>query len=307
MDEQRTRASGAWELTFFVTAATTVCAGLDWLSVLTGSVLAALLCAAARHAGMKTWPMALRFLLLVWLTALLWVAGRCSAALFPDAANRIYVPAVVLALAWLLARRPRQAVLACCAVISLFVLAAVAVVLVFALPDVQLSWLRPDFSWHHALVAAAVGSGANLLRAAAPQTQVGMPWRAAAVLAPAAAAAVTCGCLSPELASGQTLAFYTLSRSISLFGVVERFEALVAACLCMGCCAAAALVLTAARNLLPAKWSGGARDGWTAAGCAVAALLPPLPLSGTFFSALTAILWVVLPCLTQAVVGCKKR
>ena len=297
--ESNPRAAGAWGLSFAVTAAVTVCAGLDWLSVLLGSALAL---------ALSRWrPAVPGMLQLLWLPALLWVAGQSAGALFPDAQTGVYVPVVTLALAWLLARRAREAALACCAVVSFFVLGAVGFVLLLALPDVQLRWLAPRLQWEHVLLALAVGCGGPLLRAAVPDARPGLRWRAAGALAAPAAAAVTCGCLSPELARGQQLAFYTLSRSISLFGVVERFEALVASCVCMGCCTAAALILSALREGLRPHCGETARDGWTLAAAALAALTPALPISSGVFLTATLILWVLLPLGTQLVVAGKQR
>jgi len=296
--EPSARAAGAWELTFFLTAAATVCAGLDWLSVLIGCGASLLLCLLPERRVVQVPRLAL-----VWLPALLWVVARAAGALFSDAGNGSYVPAVVLALGWLLARRPRQAALACCAVLSFFVAAAAAVVLIFALPDVRLAHLAPQFSWQQCLVAFAVGCGPWLLRSAVGERSPGGFSAAGHLLLPVTAA-VVCGVLSPELARGEQVPFYTLSRSISLFGVVERFEALVAACVCMGCCSAAALILRAARTLLPGDEK--LRDWLTAAACVGVVLCPKLPLPSAIFTAVTAILWVGLPCITQSVVGWKK-
>ena len=62
-------------------------------------------------------------------------------------------------------------------------------------------------------------------------------------------AAVTAGTLSPTLAQGPS-AFWSLSRSVSVLGVVRRFEALVSAALLIGSFGLSALLLNAARCML---------------------------------------------------------
>ena len=71
----------------------------------------------------------------------------------------------------------------------------------------------------------------------------------AAALAAAVTAAVTAGTLSPALARGQA-AFWSLSRSVSVLGVVRRFEALVSAALLIGSFSLSALLLNAGRCML---------------------------------------------------------
>lgn len=294
----KSRAAGAWELTAFLTAAATVCAGLDWLSVLVGAAASLLLCLLpGRRIGR------IPRLALLWLPVLLWVVARAAGALFPESGNGWYVPAVALALGWLLARQPGRAVLACSAILCYFVLAAVAVVLVFALPDVRLIHLTPRFSWQQALVAFASGCGAWLLRTATGErSPVGCS--AISHLLLPLTAVVVCGVLSPQLARGKVIAFYALSCSISLFGVLERFEALMAACVFLGCTSTAALILRAGRVLLPC--GEVSRDWLTAAACTAVIFCPSLPLPSMLFTSVIAILWVIVPYMAQSVVGLKK-
>ena len=268
-----------WLLCFGVTAGAALCGRFDWLSALLGGVLAALAC---RYAGT---PRALRALRALWLTVPLCVGAKAAQALFPDVAGSLYVPAAVLALAWLLARQSRGGLLACCAVVGFFVLGAVGIVSVFSLPKLSLRWLRPAPTFDGFLCALAVGSGGMLLAECGERPGPG--WRWSALLAPAILSALAGGCLSRPLAARQTSAFYTLSRGVSLFGVAERFEALIAACLTLGLCSACALILRAARELLKSDR---------------AALLIPAALAlcfvtipGSWIAAGTVLLWVVFP------------
>ncbi len=278
-----------WLLSTFVTVGAVLCGKLNWCSALAGTALAFLLYNIVGTEGKL--PGILRAVQVLWLAVPLAVAVNGATALFPDASNPYYVPVVVLALSWLLARQNREGVLACCTVVSFFVLAAVAVVTVFAAPDLQWQWLMPTFDWRSALIAFAIGAGAMMLCEVCPGTKPALIWRIVAFLAPVIFAALSAGCLSPALSVQQESAFYTLSRSISVFGVVERFEALIAACLSLGICSACTLVLHSGRQLIPAK----GQDAVTALLCVAALFGSVLPSSGVIPAAGTVILWILLP------------
>ncbi len=289
------RGSGMWLLTFGLSAGAVLCGRLGWLPALLGGLGGLVLYEVFLCLPERQTPGLFRLLQLLWLVVPLGLFAATARDLFPDASNGFYVPAVVLALSWLLSRHPRDGVLACAAIAGFFLLTAVGVVLVFALPNLQLAWLRPSFDWVELLLAFAISAGGMLCAAALPGVRPGLPWRWAALLAPAAISAVVVGSLSAALAARQAAAFYTLSRSISLFGVVERFEALVASCLTLGLCSSGALVLRAARQLVPTK--GG--DAVGAALCLTALFGSFLDAGALFLGIGSVLLWVLLPLLTR--------
>lgn len=290
-EKSLSRSGGMWLLSFCVTAGAALCGHMSWLSALIGGIAAILLYELRLKLPGGKAPGLIAVLQVLWLAVPLAVLASVVRELFPDASNGVYVPLVVLALSWLLARHPRDGVLACCVIVAYFLLAAVAVVCVFSLPGVQWRYLKPSFDWSEAAMALSIALGGMALLTAVPGAKPGRAWRWIALLCPALICTVVAGNLSRPLAAQQAGAFYALSRSISLFGVVERFEALVASCLTLGLCSACALLLHAAREMIPSK----GRDGVTAFLC-VAALagsflrLPPL------FSVLgTVLVWVILP------------
>ncbi|MBE6932920.1 MAG: hypothetical protein E7464_06040 [Ruminococcaceae bacterium] len=290
-EESLNRSGGMWLVSFCVTAGAALCGHMSWLSALAGGIGAILLYELRLKLPAGKAPGLIAAVQVLWLAVPLAVFAGVARDLFQDASNEIYVPLVVLALSWLLARHPRDGVLACCVIVAYFLLAAVAVVCVFSLPGVQWRWLSPSFDWMEALTALAIAGGGMALSTAVPGVKPGRAWRWIAFLCPAAIAAVVAGNLSSPLAARQAGAFYTLSRSISLFGVVERFEALVASCLTLGLCGACALLLHAGRKLIPAK----GRDGVTAFLCFAALggsflrISPLIPVLGTI------LVWALLP------------
>ena len=281
-----------WLLCFGVTAGAALCGCFDWLSALAGGALAALACRYYTRT-----PRALRVLRALWLALPLCVGAKAAQALFPDVSGSFYVPAVVLALAWLLARQSRGGLLACCAVVGFFVLGAVGLVSAFSLPKLTLRWLRPAQALNGFLCALAIGAGGMLLAECGERPGPG--WRWSALLAPAILSALAGGCLSRPLAARQASAFYTLSRGVSLFGVAERFEALIAACLTLGLCSACALILRAARELLKSD------RAILLIPAALALCFVPIP--GPWIAAGTALLWVVIPAVWPREKKLKKR
>ena len=277
------RSAGLWLLSFSATTGAVLCGRVGWLPALLGGGLAAL--AYRFRLGRGRAPAAIWVVQTLWLAVPLRVAANGAAALFPAGGQSLYVPAVALGLGWLLCRHARGGVLACCAVAGFFVLGALGAVSLCAIPDLRLRWLYPAFSWGEVLIALAAGSGGMLLAEAIPAIRPGPGWRLAAALAPAAISALAVGCLSRPLAARQASAFYTLSRAVSLFGVAERFEALIAACLTLGICSACALLLRAACG-------GKTVRALLAAGALV---LTRLPVPEVAAAAGTVFFWGVLP------------
>ncbi len=240
------RSAGLWLVSFSATAGAALCGRFGWLPALLGGVFAMAGFRLRMDRGRV--PAAVSAVQTLWLVVPLSVAANGASALFSAGTRSLYVPAVVLGLGWLLCCHSRGGVLASCAIAGFFVLAALGIVAVCAVPDLRLQWLRPEFSWRQTLLALAVGSGGMLLSEAIPAIRPGPGWRWTSALAPALLSALAAGGLSRPLAAREASAFYALSRAVSLSGVAERFEALIAACLTLGACSACALLLCAARG-----------------------------------------------------------
>lgn len=270
-----------WLLSACVTMGAALCGRFGWVSALAGGALGAAAYSVRLKRGEE--PAALEVLQTIWLAVPLGIAAKSAAALFSG--HSFYVPAVVLALSWLLSRHPRQGVLACCTLVGFFVLAAVGIVSAFSLPDLHPVWLRPAFDWQETLIVLAICSAGMLLCRGIPGAKPSPGWRWAAYLAPAGIAAIVGGCLSRPLAQLQASAFYTLSRSISLFGVAERFEALIASCLLLGLCSVCALIFSAAKKC----------GSWTWTLIVPALILTQVSIPPLVVSAGTVALWVLAP------------
>ncbi len=112
------------------------------------------------------------------------------------------------------------------------------------------------------------------------------------------AAGITCGVLTPALAQMVDTPFYEMSRSLSLLGMAERFEALVCALLTVGWYAALSLLLSAGGCLFGRIWKGKEPVGvWCLTLAAAAAVLCRLRTWGLLPAIGAAVFWIALPML----------
>jgi len=120
-----------------------------------------------------------------------------------------------------------------------------------------------------------------------------------------AVGAVCTGSLGRTLAKASPDPFWSMSRSISVLGVMERFEALISALLSLGFCCLLALLLLAGRKAM----RGAIRQvpvpvaAWVGTGAAAALLwlVPMVPESVWIGGDL--IFWAALPVLTLGIVS----
>lgn len=220
-----------------------LCAGLGWQWVLLAAVVAGAYYGLLlrrrpqdplhQNALLALGPVGGRIalsLMGLFLLCLLGYVAGASALAFPETKGHLSSGLVVLLLAAMAAKAgPR--VLARCGVVLFLAMGVIyAVILAFSLPDVSLRWLAPSGGGEAILPALAVFFLPTLGLYVLPDrdnTRLIWWWVALGLFAVAVAALVQ-GCLSPALA-GEELSFYQLSRSVSLFGVMERFEVLVSA------------------------------------------------------------------------------
>ena len=111
-----------------------------------------------------------------------------------------------------------------------------------------------------------------------------------------------------EFAPAEPLPFYTLTKTLSLLSVMERFEPLLSAALFLGLFCMAAL-LTASGVKTAALCAGTEEKPWHRwAFCGAAFLLTDVArrLPDAVRMAVTATFWGLVPILAQVIVGIKK-
>ena len=254
-----------------------VCAGAGWPWVLAGGLAAAFVSQAVaamqprlRGPGSEARRAGRRLAAAAGAPLLLWLALRTgvqSTRAFPETAGNPIAAALLLGTAACAAYRGPGVPGRCAGVLLWITAALYGTVLLGSLPQLRLSALRLP-------ALRGTGGPADALRCAAalsvplaglcldpdspdrkPTQRRGAPASEArtvfGVLLAAALAAslVTAGTLTPALAA-DPMSFLTLARSVSILGVMQRFEALVSAAMLLSDFCLCALLLTAAVSLL---------------------------------------------------------
>lgn len=114
-----------------------------------------------------------------------------------------------------------------------------------------------------------------------------------------AVALITCGVLSPERVGKMNAPFYEMSRSISLLGVGQRFESLVAAGMTLGYFALISFLLNISSNM----WDPGKmkRSIWISACFTGLVFLSGMRMNSRLLALGTIAVWVILPILEKIV------
>lgn len=297
-------------------------AGLGWTWVLLGGALAAFLLFAMRRAACgipeaftlafgRTGGAVIGVLMLLWLLAA--AAGTASAVRIAfETDPGPAAPAVLLLLAALACGKGSRRVAAVGGILSLVLALLYSIIVLTSLRHLQPDWCRP---WGNAadagLSVCVCLSPACILFAAEPERgsrRAGWGCAALAALAPAVLALITAGCLSPELAGASELPIYTLTKSLSVLSVMERFEPLLSVSLMLGLFLLLQGIVCAAGNLTQLIGGGKQADRGTAAFCllAFAGSLCADRVPVVCWTIGAATFWGILPVLTLVIVGIKK-
>lgn len=235
-------------------------------------------------------------------------AARKLCMVYPDAGAFPLVGALLLLLAAYAAGKGVSAVVRVGAICFFFFAALYALVFGFALPQMHAAWMKPVTRPVWTVLPAALAA-ANALALAGTCRGRGRitGWLAGGVALAVFAALAAAGCVSPEVAAAEPFAFYTMSKSISLFGAMERFEAVVSAALTAGGFCLLALECLAntqiVKRLRPGMEKHAPVGNLMLGGAAIflAGRVPePVLAAGT------AIFWGVLPVILLSVAEHKK-
>ena len=318
------RQSGAWAFCALSVPAVLSCAGRSWNWVLLGCAAAAAFFVLAGCLRGKSEPENLTVLMpralgryagrvllgfggIYTLLAAAQTAASAGAA-FPDETAQLAGPAI-LVLAALVNRKGAARAAKVCGVVTLILAALYTIRRGSAARQVRPQWLAP---WGNvrqtAEILPSMLAPACLWFLPGRTEQAGKGWLALLVLCPAVVAGITSGCLSPRLTQQLAQPFYTVSQSLSVLDVMERFEPLVSSALLMGLFAMESLLIAAAGQQLSGAIGRPLSSGWAIYGLCAAAFVLRFVSSGITAAAWglgAAIFWGIVPLLTQLIVAIK--
>ena len=200
----------------------------------------------------------------------------------------------------------------CAAVLAPLLAGLYLILLTAALPDVKREWCGlwgENRGILEAGSAMLLPTAALFLREGAEEKGKNAWWLLGVMAAgPAAMALAASGRLSPEVVQAEKLPFYTLTKSLSILSVMERFEPVLSVALLIGMFCMAALLAECAAKLGCAAL-GKERRNWHGAAVCAAALglsfwIDRLPEA--LWSRGAALFWGISAILAQVVVDIKK-
>ncbi len=280
-------------------------AGYDWQSVgLLGVACTALVCMVMLTEG--KWGKWGSLLQAIWLIAVLSVCAAYAANSWPLGKTSIIVPLSLLALAAWSAQQ--GAAVAVRTAGMLFILVSIGYTLVLGCGVTQTDW---NWIEDRELLPVDLALFLYLLPGAAaciPRRPAGKSILALFLIPAFAvlAAIVSTGNVKPEFPMN-TYPFFEMSRSLSLFGLAERFEALVCALITVGWFSLMSFLFSClgsqVQNIRPGRGKIGI---WIGGALAAGVVFVNLSIKSWFFATGAVIFWGLLPILSQGIAFVKK-
>lgn len=323
-DKLTPRQVRAWSLCALSVPAAMALPGCGWLWVLGGSILACAL-AACQQAMQRQSGLCMRQAFarafgavggrimaaaeLLWLLFAASGAAAASQIAFEDDLGP-FLPAIPLLLAALAGQKGRLAAGRVCAVLALCLAGLYAVIAAASLRHVQVDWSRPQGVPADAALAFCLCLGQACMAFITAEDEVPRIsfGAAASALLPAVPAFLTAACLSPELARQEPLPFLTLTKSLSVLSVMQRFELLLSVAQLLGLFTLLVMLVCAAESMTDMMKRKKDEERASGAFCLLA-------FGGSFFAYRlpiwpwavgAAIFWGIVPVLTQVIVNIKK-
>lgn len=296
-----------WLLTAMSAPLATIAGKSDWLiNLITGAVCCGVCWLISKLADSRKrnpWLSAAQW---VWMTlALAGIIGQ-SKQMWPDAGEGNLIPIVILVLgAWSVHGGVRRA-RAAGATLIWFVWILFAFAFTAGIKDVKLSYLVPSMDRLDPVLLFVYLLPLVTMFLPGNEGKKDWLWMVIILTFGVASSALTFGVLSETVVKTHPNPFYEMSRSLSLFGVARRFEAVVASAVTIGWYALASMMISAAVQLageINEEWCGW--SGWVTA-AAAAAVLCGFTISGVTLVIGSIVFWVILPILTQGIVKIKK-
>lgn len=248
----------------------------------------------------------------IFIVLLLGYAARQSVGSFPQDEGMPVVPLALMVIAAVTAAKGRGAVCRFGGILFLFVTALLGITLVFAARDISLAKLAPVGAYEDSILPFTIfllPASALFLRDGISRRDSNyLPWFLMLLVLALAISLVCIGSLGLELAEKEAHPFWFVSRSISVLGVMERFEAVVSSMLAMSFCTllACLLALGAKAGTALVPLASNALAVWLTAALGFGALWLAPMLPEQLWQGMMSIFWGILPALTLGIVRGKK-
>lgn len=296
----------AWLLAATVPAIFSIIGRNGWLTVFLTAIACGVLSVCILACNQKEMPQWLCVLELLWLTVLLGGLAAESAGCWTEADAFPAIPIILLVISALAAQDGGVRAGRTSAVLLWLVLPVLGIVFLAGTADRNWTWVRqgievPDGTLIALLLIPCLGLFLPRERSK-KQYWICIALGVIAVIASVIMDAV----VGEEVAQGAPNTFYEFSKSVTLFGVAERFEALVACALTGGWFALFTIILSAAHHLTQKVFLSGKR--WTVWLCAAiaAGLMCILPNRSEWMAIGCLIFWGFLPVAVQGM-GSRKN
>lgn len=285
-------------------------AGMNWLMILLGGAFCLLLtwCNLVLHEGeicKRKWYCVVQFLFVTAVTA---VSARWTAQTWPTGTAFPVVPLALLLIAMFSVWHGAWRASGVGGVVFWMILLLFAIVLTAGIQSVKLQYLAPRLEEQGSPLFLVFLFPAVITFLPREGATCYTKTLLAALVLGLVLSVLTVGTLSSRMAVKDPFPFYTFSKSLSLLGVAERFEALVSVALTLGQFCLLSMLLGCAGHLAHTVQPGKGRAG--VAVCAVSAAslmvfageIPPDWLGGG-----ALLFWGILPLIFRNTVSAKKR
>ena len=295
MDKEMTSSAKVWLLVATVPPILSVVHANSWVEILLIGILCVIVCVQNAPTNIPKWLCVME---LLWLIIYAGAISRESGIWWDD--EHSIVPLIVLLMA---AYTAQAGIVRPARIGSVLVWLVLPVLLLVALAgaaDVQWNWLTVKADMPSGLLGSLllVPCVTKFLVQAEGQ---GKKWLPVTITLTAMIATLL---LNGTVGDGKD--FYEFSKGITLFGVAERFEALVGCVMTMGWFVLLSVIFSAVFYLSEIILPGAAKKiVWVCAGGSMLCMWI-LPKGDGWLLIGTLIFWGLLPLLTQGLVGTKK-
>ena len=297
----------AWLLAALIPAVFSVVGRNGWITVLLTAIVTGVLCFCVLTCKREKLPKWLCILELGWLIVFLGGLAKISSACWMEADAFPAIPVILLILAALAAHRGAMQAARTGATLMWLVLPVLGIVLLAGTADINPKWIRMELEIPDGMLICLLlfpCLGIYLPR----ESPKALRWTACAIGCVAVAVSALMDASMGSLAASRAASsFYEFSKGVNLFGVAERFEALVACALTAGWFVLFTLILCSVYHLTEkifspiSKWSV-----WIAA-IASAGLMCILPNTVSWMAVGALIFWGFLPVSAQGIEGVKNN